>query len=109
MKMAIVHIPAQIVIKMNIIDLGINGIRSGVQKGLEARNGLKYLYTNNIRYIGTMYSSIDDTRLVYNNIKEGSTMVIPRNRGVPATKLGRKSRRVIGKVVLLQKYGVDLV
>ena len=99
MKMAIVHIPAQIVIKMNIIDLGISGIRSGVQKGLEARNGLKYLYTNNIRYIGTRYSSIDDTRLVYNNIKEGSTMVIPRNRGVPATH----THRCMSKVVLLQK------
>ena len=44
MKMAIVHIPAQIVIKMNIIDLGISGIRSGALRGLyNPHSGLKYL------------------------------------------------------------------
>ena len=84
--MAIVHIPAQIVIKMNIIDLGISGIRSGAQKGLDnARSEFKYLYTNNIR-------------------KEGSTMVIPRNRGVSATNnYNLHKNMVIGKVVLLHK------
>ena len=98
-----------IVIKMNIINLGISGIRSGAQKGLEARSEFKYLYTNNIGCIGARYSSIDDTRLVANNKKEGSTLVIPRNRGVPATKLDRKVKTRVGKEVLLQKYGVDLV
>ena len=44
MKMAIVHIPAQIVIKMNIINLGISGIRSGALRGLyNPHSELKYL------------------------------------------------------------------
>ena len=41
-----------------------------------------------------------------NNNKEGSTMVNPRNTGVPATHCAEdvESAEQVSKVVLLQKY-----